>query len=150
SPVPVLANFPRGTGIRDLGIMGGGPFAFAAGGLVGKGRVLILSDHSVFINALLWQGDTGNRDFAYNCAHWLADGKQKNVLFIEEGDIQDAFAVPIGEPPPPPFPPLDRVVHGVDESIQGMEEENRFNPLLTDVVEQIGKERLARTLLLVL
>jgi hypothetical protein len=147
--LPTLANFPSGTVVRDRSF-GPGPWPFAAGGLFGKGRILILADHSVFINALLWQGDTGNRDFAYNCVHWLADGRPKQVLFVEEGDIQDAFGVPLAEPPPPPFPPVDRVVRTVDQAIQGMEEEDRFNPMLTDLVERIGKERLARTLLLVL
>jgi hypothetical protein len=145
--LPLLANFPSGTVVKAR-TFSPGPWAFAAGGDFGKGRALLLSDHSVFINALLWQPATDNRDFAYQCVAWLTEGKRTHALFVEEGELQTAFPAQLAEPPRPPLPPLDRVVQSVDQAIQGMEEEDRFNPILTDLVQRIGPDRLARGLLL--
>src|SRR5262249_5411195 len=65
------------------------PFPFAAGGEWGEGRVLVLSDHSVFINDMMLQGDNSNIDFTYNCLEWLRDGPEKrtHVLFVDEGSV---------------------------------------------------------------
>src|SRR5262249_230316 len=44
---------------------------FAVGGTVGNGRLLVLADHSLFINDMMLQHDTDNIDFTYNCLDWL-------------------------------------------------------------------------------
>jgi hypothetical protein len=97
-PFHVLANFPAdcivpGSRLGSIGLRLGG---FAAGGELGKGRVLALSDHSVFINEMMLQGDNQNFDLAYNCLDWLRDGtKRKQALFMDEGTVVQDFAVPI-------------------------------------------------------
>ncbi|HEY8506612.1 MAG TPA: DUF4350 domain-containing protein, partial [Gemmataceae bacterium] len=52
---------------------------FAAGTTEGRGRLLVLADHSVFINEMILQPDNDNFDFALNCINWLrqnnADGQ---------------------------------------------------------------------------
>src|SRR5581483_8121704 len=55
-----MARFP---GDRDL--------LFAAGRICGDdGRILVLADHSVFINEMMMQRDNDNVYFAYNCIEW--------------------------------------------------------------------------------
>jgi hypothetical protein len=76
-----LAVFPRGSWAR------GQPFAvdfphlwFAAGGDWGEkgGRILILADHSVFINDMMTPDDNDNLEFASNCLEWLTDGGKRS------------------------------------------------------------------------
>ncbi len=92
------------------------------------GRELVLADHSVFINALLFQQDNGNLDFTMRCIDWLTDhGKKKQVLFADDGVYQKEFDIPFKELPMPPLPPPEALVRAVDRGLQGLEEENRFN-----------------------
>jgi hypothetical protein len=113
---------------------------FAVGGDSGwGGRILILSDHSVFINAMMWQPDIDNFDFAYNCANWLTEGgKRRHVLFLEEGQVQQTFEIPLKEPPPPPLPSLKAVVETVDNSIAELEKENTFNRAIQKAVTNLA------------
>ena len=66
------AAVPKGPGrwIRNE------PLPFAVGGDVGKegGRVLLLADHSIFINDMMIPTDNGNLDFSYNCLKWVTEG----------------------------------------------------------------------------
>lgn len=75
---------------------------FAAGGSVGRGQLLILADHSIFINSMMQQTDNDNAQFAYNCIDWLRgpDKQRDQVLFIEDGEIQRKFDVPLHTVPP--------------------------------------------------
>src|SRR5205823_4874413 len=83
------------------------------------------------INAMMWQRDIENFDFAYNCVNWLTEqGKRHEVLFLEEGEIQKTFEIPLKEPPPPPIPPLKAIVAAVDKGIGELESEPRLR--LTD------------------
>ena len=70
---------------------------FAYGGDYGSGRVLVLADHSIFINDMMLQKDNDNTQFAYNCVEWLAgpDGQRKQVLFIEDGVVRTDFDLPL-------------------------------------------------------
>ncbi len=77
---------------------------FAVGGDVGDahGRVLVMADHSVFINEMMLQQDNGNVEFAYNCVKWLAGDeaeRRTKVLFVEDGRINARFEVPLKEMP---------------------------------------------------
>ena len=47
------------------------------------GRLLVLGDHSLFINGMLWHGD--NAMFALNVTSWLAEGGRDQVLFVVNG-----------------------------------------------------------------
>lgn len=57
------------------------------------GKVLVLSDHSVFINRMLLpqRGDNDNLAFAMNCLDWLLLGPDSSprryVMFMEDGRI---------------------------------------------------------------
>jgi hypothetical protein len=107
-----------------------GPVDFAAGGTVGAGRVLIMADHSVFINEMMLQPDNGNIDFAYRCAEWLLtgpDGRRRDkVLYYEEGVVRTDFDIPLKTPPPPPLPPPETLLGMLDETVHAMEEEGTF------------------------
>ncbi len=75
---------------------------FAVGDNLGKGCVLVLADHSIFINEMMLPEDNGNVEFTYNCLEWLRgdpmEGRTK-VLFVEEGNINSHFEVPLKEMP---------------------------------------------------
>jgi hypothetical protein len=72
---------------------------FAMGGELGDGRVLILADHSVFINDMMLQPDTDNIRFADNCITWLTGPGQRNrILFADDGIIRPNFNVPLNDP----------------------------------------------------
>jgi hypothetical protein len=134
----VLATLPPGcrrAGVNGLDSMSLGLPPFAVGGTVGPGRLLVLADHSLFINDMMLQPDTDNVDFTYNCLDWLTAGKPKgtHVLFVEEGDVQTAFDIPLKEVPLP-LPPLDSLVPLADDVIQQMEAQNAFNEVLLDLV----------------
>ena len=93
--------------------------------------MLILADHSVFINAMLWQTDNQNYSFAVNCVNWLTEhGKLQRVFFSDEGRQQTKFDVPLKVPPSLPLPPPEKLVAAFDQVMAGLERENRFNTLL--------------------
>jgi hypothetical protein len=144
SKLPIWAVFPP-----DV-LVGGEAsrfetYVFAAGGTWGDGRILLLSDHSVFINAMLWQSDIANRAFAYKCLEWLTDkGRRNRVLFLEEGTTQLRFDVPLEEVP---LPPVEAVVRAVNETMRGMEQENRFNLLIQGALQRIPKAPFLRALM---
>jgi hypothetical protein len=70
---------------------------FAVGGSVGGGRVLVLADHSIFINEMMLPDTNHNVEFTTNCVNWLGgDGQErKKVLFVENGQIRDSFDIPL-------------------------------------------------------
>jgi hypothetical protein len=78
------------------------PLLFAVGGDVEAGRVLVLADHSIFINEMMLPEDNGNVEFTYNCLEWLrgdpTEGRTK-VLFVVDGNINSFFQVPLREMP---------------------------------------------------
>jgi hypothetical protein len=153
--LPVLARFPRGCWPMGHDIVQGGSwarrneriqrelfqnriFSFAVGGAWDRGRILVLSDHSVFINAMMWQPDIDNFDFAYNCVNWLtAKGRRTHVLFLEEGRIQETFQIPLKEPPAPPLPPLKAVVETIDKGLGEIEKDNTFNRVIHKAVTDV-------------
>jgi hypothetical protein len=102
---------------------------FGVGGELDNGRVLVLADHSVFINEMLMQTDNGNFDFAYNCLEWLRgeEGQRTRALFLEEGRIQINFNIPLKQVLPP-FDELERrFVQGLNEEITEFQKRDGFN-----------------------
>lgn len=79
----MLAFLPRSAMTRS-GSGSGKPIA-ASMQLTGgnPGRLLVLGDHSLFINGMLWHGD--NAMFALNVTGWLAEGGRDQVLFVVNG-----------------------------------------------------------------
>ena len=112
------------------------PFPFAVGGDVGQGRILVLSDHSVFINSMMLQPDNGNFDFAYNCINWLTNSgergreKRDRVLFIDEGRVEPSFEVPLQSIPDLPFSPVD----AANQVIAAAEQDDLFNRVILENV----------------
>ena len=108
------------------------PRLFAAGGVVGKGRILVLADHSVFINDMMLQTDNDNFDFTLRAMRWLIEPASpggrpaRRVLFVDEGTIVTDFKVPLKESPGIPLPTADVV----NQLLTGIENDNVFNRLL--------------------
>jgi hypothetical protein len=127
--LPVLATLPAqctdGRGNFHV-------WDFAVGGDLGNGRVLVMADHSVFINEMMLQNDNGNIDFAYRCADWLRGDPARprdRVLYYEDGVVQTQFDIPLKDLPPPPLPPPDTWVGMADEFLRGMEDEGTFRQM---------------------
>ncbi len=103
------------------------PLPFAAGRDWGMGRILVLADHSVFINDMMMRADNNNIDFADNCLRWLRDGGPKRrdrILFVEEGIIVTDFNVASLDMPFPPFTPPDDMVSIANRFLVGLGEES--------------------------
>ncbi len=126
-----FARFPSGSFVPGVAR---GYIRFAVGGNLKKGRVLILSDHSVFINTMMFQDDNDNVDFAYNCIDWLTNsGKRTQVLFFDERKVQTEFKLPFNPPPPPKLPPPEELIGSLNKGLAGVEEENGFNRALNEL-----------------
>jgi hypothetical protein len=125
--LPVLAALPGGCRAPDqdndlsarlLRLAGRGP-SFAAGGQVGRGRIIVLADHSIFINDMMLQQDNDNFDLAYNGVRWLSEGVEPGspdrdrALVVYEGETVadfDANLPTIEDFPVPPVEVLDRLL----------------------------------------
>ncbi len=141
--LPAACLSDRGTPQRE------GPL-FAVGGSLGQGRVLVLADHSIFINRMILPRDTGNLEFAANCLHWLRGGastpvemlhavkspqalprltgQRNKVLFVEDGQVHDSFAVPMKTVPIKPPPASEpAIVAAVDRTLANMEDRHFFD-----------------------
>jgi hypothetical protein len=108
-----------------------------------NGRVMVLADHSVFINDML-RGDNQNAIFAYNCFDWLTEsGKRKKVLFVEEGDVITTFDVPLQDLPDWPTPPVSELVNHV---LSGLEDRDDLHNLLKE--RRVTRDGLLKVLLI--
>ncbi|MCS6849679.1 MAG: hypothetical protein NZ700_00750 [Gemmataceae bacterium] len=114
-----LARFARGSMVvprisspTDLPTPLPGGAVFAVGGEWGSGRILVLADHSIFINDMMLAFDNDNFEFAYQCVGWLsAGGRRTRVLFYEEGQIMPTFDVDLREAGlGPPLPPIQELL----------------------------------------
>jgi hypothetical protein len=123
---------------------------FAVGGTWGQGRILVLADHSLFINQMMLPSDIGNLEFAYNCLEWLREGRQRRqVLLVEEGLIRTDIDVPVREVDLPP----EVQAALVDRVLTHMDEQNTFNRMAWDwLMDRAGGKtsRLARWVLEIL
>ena len=70
---------------------------FAVAGEYGEGRVLVMADHSVFINEMMLPTDNGNFEFASGVVAWLRgdDARRNEVLFVDERGVQTKFEIPL-------------------------------------------------------
>ncbi|MBY0524925.1 MAG: hypothetical protein K2R98_16085 [Gemmataceae bacterium] len=128
SPLTTLALFPTDCEIPNVPAELLNRLRFAAGGSFGKGRALLLADHSVFINDMLLQTDNDNFDMTCNAVRWLSSAGQRNrVLFVEEGEVVTNFNVVLKEPPLPPLPSEADLIRIMNRTLVGLEDENFFN-----------------------
>lgn len=107
----------------------------AAGGQrEGDGRVLVIADHSIFINDMMLRDDLDNIQFAANCLAWLNGGTLRSrVLLVEEGAIQTNLQ----EEFLPPLPPPEALIPLLNEGLHGLQRENLFNRILDPFWERI-------------
>jgi hypothetical protein len=142
---------------------------FAVGGTLGQGRVLVLADHSIFINRMILPRDNGNLEFSANCLHWLRGGVTKplevlhaannpqdvekltgqrdQVLFWDDGTIRRDFDVPLKAVPiKPSLDMAPAVVAALDRAVTRMEDEDVFNRTLRERMEEMpgGRSLVAR------
>jgi hypothetical protein len=97
---------------------------FAVGGTVSDGRILVLADHSIFINQMMLPADTGNVEFTYNALEWLRSDKQRTrVLLVQDGVIRTDLDVPLKDVPLP----QEAVAVTVDHVLTHLEHENTLN-----------------------
>ena len=109
------------------------------------GRLLLMADHSILINGMLWHGD--NARLAVNLADWLSEGNRKEVAFIVDGRPIDAMlAAPpeISDELPPledlPTPTLEDIANLPKETllkfanrfVAGMEDADVMNEVLAN------------------
>jgi hypothetical protein len=136
----ILANLPAGC--SRLGNRGEviqhfpKELPFAVGGPVrgGDGRLLVLADHSIFINLMMQQTDNGNLQFGFRVASWLNEsGKRKKVLFIEDGVPQtDVKLQALPTPPEIPKPSMNALVGKANEFLANLEYYDELNQFLAD------------------
>jgi hypothetical protein len=146
---------------------------FAVGGTVGKGRVLVLADHSIFINRMILPRDNDNLEFTAKCLHWLRGdvatpmealhaarsqagsgneimtlgGQRNKVLFWDDGEIRGDFEVPLKRmPAPPALPSEPAIVAAIDKTIAKLEESDSFNRTLLEQIDGMpgGREGVVR------
>jgi hypothetical protein len=105
--LPVLAQLPQrcywmprrgGTRIP----FGDAAPLFAVGGPKGEGRIMVLADHSLFINDMMIPYDLRNFELAGDLIDWLTEsGKRDQVMLYDNGVLRSTFEVSLKEPPLP-------------------------------------------------
>lgn len=96
------------------------------------GRMLMIADHSVFINEMLIHGD--NAKFASNVTRWLCEGgRRRNLVLIHEGNVLPDWG--FGETPP--SIPLDTLLKAVQSSgLSGLPIGDTLLPVINDALQQ--------------
>jgi hypothetical protein len=96
---------------------------FAVGGSRGEGRLLVLGDHSVFINQMMLDDQCGNLEFTVQCLEWLkSNGQRDRAMLVEDGRIHSNFDVTLKRIPPiPPLKVLEELFNHRDEIIEEMQ-----------------------------
>jgi hypothetical protein len=123
------------------------PLLFAVGGKVGQGRVLVMADHSLFINEMMRPTDTANVEFTYNCIDWLSENKKRtHVLFVEDGRIQSKFDVPMKSVRIPMEELIDLLYAKrneilVERGVVQLEQDDFFNRTLVEALDDHGLTR---------
>ncbi|MBL8792697.1 MAG: hypothetical protein JNM56_02200 [Planctomycetia bacterium] len=150
SPLRPVAWFPAGTFGEKTpdDLAADRQYPFAASGQLRHGRVLVLGDHSVFINDMILQPDNDNFFFACNAIHWLTeDGKRAEVLFVEDGGIVTNFNVALKEPPPLPMPTEGQLIEAGNQLIAKVDEQDFPNRFINDRMRPVQLWRLVLLLL---
>lgn len=111
-----------------------------------KGRFAIAADQSLFSNEMLLEVD--NCRFAANCVQWLSDnGRRKNVLFIEAGNVVDDWVDPRFEAGRWPQSDWDSLVALINEEIvPNLNRSDVINGLIHDLQSSIDPRFVSRLL----
>jgi hypothetical protein len=141
SPMP-LAGYPfsaHRANMRDANLDPQTDY-FAAGGQLGEGRYLILADHSIFVNSMVWRPEiNSNLFFMQDCVGWLqGEEKKSRCLFIEEGEILTEFELPMPEPQWTWWKILQKVPGLIDgpgnDFVREVQKHDGFNDLLLQLI----------------
>ena len=129
----------------------------------GGGRLLLMADHSVLINGMLWHGD--NAKLAVNIADWLSTGDRKEVAFIVDGEPAKAILAsqpelsdelpPLEELPTPTLEdllklPPDVLLSFANRFTAGMEDADVMNELLANQPADLPTSQYRQALYIVL
>jgi hypothetical protein len=138
----LLACFPEGSWLPNRLTQGSFPFAVSAER--DRGRLLLLADHSVFINEMILRelvnGDNNNLTFATKVVDWLREGKRDRVLFVEDGEIQTEFNVILNQKPQPLRKLQQAFVQTADEELVNFQKTHRAqNTLNEELVRGVGE-----------
>lgn len=143
-----LARLPTGAvlEVAGLGLVDVGQPLFAVGGEVGQGgKVLVLADHSVFINEMMLPTDTGNVEFTYRLLEWFGQTPRDRVLLVENGAIQTRLDIPLQRVNLPIeemlgmlFDKRNELLAELSDGLTRLEDRNAFNNTLLEVLSQAG------------
>jgi hypothetical protein len=102
---------------------------FGVAGDVGAGRVLVLADHSIFIDEMMKPTDNGNVEFTVNCLTYLRgeQNQRTKVLFVHDGTILNEKR-----------PSLNDRLDALEEAITKLEEEDWFNTQLAGALNWVA------------
>jgi hypothetical protein len=130
-------------------------FVFGVGASNGVGRLLLLADHSIFINMMMQLEKTGNLEFACNCLEFLRDPSGANrdrVLFLEGIKVQSDFNVPLHQVPGLPEQGLRALLATVDDRLAHLEDQNAFDRAIIGWMESrnITRDRIIKGVLILL
>lgn len=100
-------------------------------------RIVLLADHSIFINSMMLQRDNGNAWFTQNLVRWLTnDGGRKKVLFLDDGQVQKRLKVTESEIPDLNAPPLQHLpippMEVLNQLLATSQENDIFNRLILE------------------
>jgi len=134
-----------------------------------RGRLVIVSDQSLFTNGMLWHGD--NAILAINVSKLLGDGERSRLLFIQDGKLvgsyQDSQALGSNSPNAvPPTPPhgdgLEQILDTLwdldwatkikmgDILARNLEESNLVNEFLANQPQGVSRPHYRRGVLFAL
>ncbi len=119
---------PSGERITFWVVPDGQPFA--VGGSFENGRLLLLADHSIFINMMMSRPDIDNVEFASNCVDYLrtsSNGSRDHVLFLEEGEVKSNFKISLKEVPGLSEKGLRALMLALEQHLAHLEDQDAFN-----------------------
>ena len=130
-----------------------------------RGRLILASDHSLFVNGMLWHGS--NAMLAINTVDRLCDTGNRRTLFFSINGAASRSGIPMippeSLPEPPedtPLPPLDELMGDfwdlpmgskfaiANALLTGLEDENVFNQVLANHAVELPAPEYDRQLYL--
>ena len=171
-PSQTIATLPR---FRQ------GDQSFAQGGLIeaietenpAPGRLLLVADHSLFVNGMLWHGS--NSMLAINTVDWLCHARSRRKLYFSVNGVALRSGIPVPAIPPggippggippealpksledvPPFelqdlietPPESLITFG-NSLLRGLEQEDVFDQLLAHQAADLPRDEYRQQLYL--
>ncbi|MEZ6061434.1 MAG: DUF4350 domain-containing protein [Planctomycetaceae bacterium] len=126
-----------------------------------SGRLILVADHSLLTNGMLWHGD--NAMLAINLCHSLCHPDRQKLMFIVDGQLQGTYALrlPPNVPPPaislPPKPkppesipelPVDQMVRIANLVVTKVEDSNLLNSAVMQRPRDVPAAYFHRGLLL--